>query len=50
MHNVQTAYGKLKYAIFYQCLQYYAESHALIYVVDSADRDRIPESKSAFGN
>lgn len=30
-------------------MQYYAESHALIYVVDSADRDRIPESKSAFG-
>jgi hypothetical protein len=30
-------------------LQYYAESHALIYIVDSSDRDRIPESKEAFG-
>lgn len=45
---------KLAYLIYVvylllTCLQYYAESHALIYVVDSADRDRIPESKSAFG-
>ena len=30
-------------------LQYYAESHALIYIVDSSDRDRIPDSKEAFG-
>ena len=29
--------------------QYYAESHAVIYVVDSSDRDRIEESKAAFG-
>ncbi|CAB3374709.1 ADP-ribosylation factor-related protein 1 [Cloeon dipterum] len=28
--------------------KYYAESHAVIYVVDSADRERIPESKNAF--
>nr|CAD7265352.1 unnamed protein product [Timema shepardi] len=27
---------------------YYAESHALIYIVDSSDRDRIPDSKEAF--
>lgn len=30
-------------------LQYYAESHAVIYIVDSSDRDRIPDSKEAFG-
>jgi len=31
------------------CLQYYAESHAVIYIVDSSDKDRIDESKDAFG-
>ena len=30
------------------CFQYYAESHALIFVVDSSDRERIDESKEAF--
>lgn len=30
-------------------LQYYAESHAVIYIVDSSDRDRIPDSKETFG-
>ncbi|KYM93936.1 ADP-ribosylation factor-related protein 1, partial [Cyphomyrmex costatus] len=29
-------------------LQYYAESHAVIYIVDSSDRDRIPDSKETF--
>lgn len=29
--------------------QYYAESHAVIYIVDSSDRDRISESKETFG-
>lgn len=29
--------------------KYYAESHAVIYIVDSSDRDRILESKEAFG-
>jgi hypothetical protein len=29
--------------------QYYAESHALIYVIDSNDRERIEESQVAFG-
>ena len=29
--------------------QYYAESHAVIYIVDSVDKDRIEESKEAFG-
>ncbi|CAH0394243.1 unnamed protein product [Bemisia tabaci] len=28
--------------------KYYAESHAIIYIVDSNDRDRIPESKETF--
>ncbi|PVD23965.1 hypothetical protein C0Q70_17241 [Pomacea canaliculata] len=28
--------------------KYYAETHAVIYVVDSSDRDRIEESKMAF--
>ncbi|KAK6625411.1 ADP-ribosylation factor protein 1 [Polyplax serrata] len=28
--------------------KYYAESHAVIYIVDSSDRDRILESKEAF--
>ncbi|EFN63993.1 ADP-ribosylation factor-related protein 1 [Formica fusca] len=28
--------------------KYYAESHAVIYIVDSSDRDRIPDSKEAF--
>ncbi|KAK2191023.1 hypothetical protein NP493_62g02001 [Ridgeia piscesae] len=28
--------------------KYYAESHALIFVVDSSDRERIDESKEAF--
>ncbi|KAL8558563.1 ADP-ribosylation factor protein 1 [Nucella lapillus] len=28
--------------------KYYAESHAIIYVVDSSDRERIEESKAAF--
>ena len=30
-------------------LQYYAESHAVIYIVDSVDKERIEESKDAFG-
>ena len=29
--------------------QYYAESHAVIYIVDSSDKERIDESKEAFG-
>jgi ADP-ribosylation factor related protein 1 len=29
--------------------KYYAESHAIIYIVDSSDRDRIDESKETFG-
>ncbi|XP_041357328.1 ADP-ribosylation factor-related protein 1-like [Gigantopelta aegis] len=28
--------------------KYYAESHAVIYIVDSSDRERIDESKTAF--
>jgi len=28
--------------------KYYAESHAVIYVIDSSDRDRLLESKGAF--
>ncbi|XP_035735253.1 ADP-ribosylation factor-related protein 1-like isoform X2 [Vespa mandarinia] len=28
--------------------KYYAESHAVIYIVDSSDRDRIPDSKETF--
>ncbi|KAG8255032.1 ADP-ribosylation factor protein 1, partial [Homalodisca vitripennis] len=28
--------------------EYYAESHALIYIVDSSDRERIPDSKETF--
>ncbi|KAK3927644.1 ADP-ribosylation factor-related protein 1 [Frankliniella fusca] len=28
--------------------KYYAESHAVIYIVDSSDRDRISESKETF--
>lgn len=32
------------------CLfQYFAESHAVIYIVDSSDTERIDESKDAFG-
>ena len=30
-------------------IQYYAESHAVIYIVDSSDRERIDESKTSFG-
>ncbi|XP_022252483.1 ADP-ribosylation factor-related protein 1-like, partial [Limulus polyphemus] len=29
--------------------QYYAESHAVIYIIDSSDKERLEESKSAFG-
>lgn len=29
--------------------KYYQESHAIIYVVDSHDRERMEESKSVFG-
>ncbi|RZF34329.1 hypothetical protein LSTR_LSTR008868 [Laodelphax striatellus] len=28
--------------------KYYAESHALIYIVDTSDRERIPDSKETF--
>ncbi|CAE1264360.1 ARFRP1 [Acanthosepion pharaonis] len=28
--------------------KYYAESHAIIYIVDSSDRERLEESKEAF--
>ncbi|KAL1140210.1 hypothetical protein AAG570_000142 [Ranatra chinensis] len=28
--------------------KYYAESHAIIYIVDSSDRERIPDSKETF--
>jgi len=38
-----------EYYIREYCLQYYAESHAVIYIVDSSDRDRIPDSKETFG-
>lgn len=32
------------------CLfQYYAESHGVIYVIDSTDEERLSESKNAFG-
>lgn len=29
--------------------QYFAECHAVIYIVDSSDRERISESKETFG-
>lgn len=29
--------------------QYYAESHGVIYVIDSTDEERLAESKEAFG-
>ncbi len=29
--------------------QYYAESHGIIYVIDSTDEERLGESKNAFG-
>lgn len=29
--------------------KYYAESHGIIYIIDSVDTTRIPESKVAFG-
>lgn len=35
--------------LFMWFLQYYAESHAIIYIVDSSDTERIDESKKAFG-
>ena len=38
-----------KTLFLFRYFQYYAESHAVIYVVDSSDRDRIEESKAAFG-
>lgn len=34
---------------FFSFIQYYAESHAIIYVVDSSDHERLDESKQAFG-
>jgi len=40
---------ELANSFMFVLLQYYAESHALIYIVDSSDRDRIPDSKEAFG-
>lgn len=30
-------------------IQYYAESHGIIYVIDSTDEERLSESKEAFG-
>lgn len=48
MHYVNlSARQSLDNTVFY--LQYYAESHAVIYIVDSSDRDRIPDSKETFG-
>lgn len=29
--------------------KYYAECHAVVYIVDSSDVDRLQESKEAFG-
>jgi len=29
--------------------KYYAESHGIIYVVDSVDNERLQESKEAYG-
>lgn len=29
--------------------KYYAESHGIIYIIDSVDTTRIPDSKLAFG-
>ena len=29
--------------------KYYAESHGIIYVIDSADTERLQESKGAYG-
>lgn len=34
---------------YYLSFQYYAECHAVIYIVDSSDRDRVSESKETFG-
>lgn len=39
------------WVFFTSCLllQYYAESHGVIYVIDSTDEERLSESKEAFG-
>ena len=29
--------------------KYYAESHGIIYIIDSADKERLNESKAAYG-
>lgn len=29
--------------------KYYAESHGVIYLIDSADKERLQESKQAYG-
>lgn len=36
------------FTMFY-LFQYYAESHGVIYVIDSTDEERLGESKNAFG-
>lgn len=42
---------QLKFLLHHICipLQYYAESHGVIYVIDSTDEERLSQSKDAFG-
>ncbi|XP_017752922.1 PREDICTED: ADP-ribosylation factor-related protein 1 isoform X1 [Eufriesea mexicana] len=54
--ELRSLWDKVSYNLIYECiivqiilyLQYYAESHAVIYIVDSSDREKIPESKETF--
>lgn len=49
--NLNNPYSKMPSVLWWCfCLfQYFAESHAVIYIVDSSDTERIDESKDAFG-
>ena len=48
--NVQNMFGTAFLdLLLYLLFQYFAECHAVIYMVDSADRERMGESKEAFG-
>ena len=45
----KTIISPLIFLFSQNCFQYYAESHGLIYVVDSSDKERLTESRLAFG-
>ena len=48
-HALEICQSNHRFPIAYTFPQYYLESHAVIFIVDSSDRERVEESRDAFG-